>query len=391
MTTSGRMNILKKFAPMGAGLALGLMIDATIAPAQDARFFRVAGPVPVTITAFTQDGTVTWMNTLTNTTFTVQTAADLAASNWVDWVQVPASNATTIHRICDPNPPAGLVFIPAGSFTMGDAFSEGDTRERPLHTVYVSAIYMDKYEVTKSLWAEVHQWATNHGYSFANVGSGKAADHPVQTISWYDSVKWCNARSEKEGRTPAYYTDAAQATVYRDGDLSLTNECVKWEANGYRLPTEAEWEKAARGGLSGQRFPWGNTISHSQANYYSIWDDEVPRYPYDLSFTSGTHPSYTIDGWPFTSPVGDFAPNGYGLYDMAGNIEEWCWDMLSIDYYSSSPSVDPRGPNIVGGLRVERGGAWASVAGGVKCAIRSYLHSPSNARDGVGFRCVRGL
>ena len=166
--------------------------------------------------------------------------------------------------------PQGMVLIPAGSFLMGDTFNEGYSDERPLHSVYVSAFYMDRTEVTKALWDEVYGWAVIHGYTFDNAGSGKALDHPVHYVNWYDCVKWCNARSEKEGRVPAYYRDAAQTLVYRAGRVDVQNEWVKWNA-GYRLPTEAEWEKAARGGLSGKRFPWGDTISHSQANYYSYW------------------------------------------------------------------------------------------------------------------------
>src|SRR2546422_5035894 len=103
---------------------------------------------------------------------------------------------------------------------MGDTFNEDYSDQLPLHTVYVSAFYMDRYEVPKALWDDVYQWATNHGYGFDNAGLGKAATHPVHTVSWYDCVKWCNARSEKEGRAPAYYTDAGLTQAYTNGQVA---------------------------------------------------------------------------------------------------------------------------------------------------------------------------
>lgn len=365
-----------------------LALAVTSGVAQETRFFRVAGPVAVTITDFTQDGTVTWTNTPTNATFTVQTTTNL--TDWVDWVQVPVTdNEQTVHRICDPNPSADMAYIPAGNFVMGDTFKEGQLEELPLHTVYVSAFYMDQYEVTKAKWDEVKTWALTHGYSFdyADSGQGKAANHPAHSMTWYDMVKWCNARSEKAGQTPAYYTSAAQTTVYRTGQVNVQNDWVKWSSSGYRLPTEAEWEKAARGGASGQRFPWGNTISHSQANYSSYWVSGAPFFPYDVNPTSGYHPAYNTDDLPYTSPVGVFAPNGYGLYDMAGNVWEWCWDWYANNYYSSSPSSDPRGP-ASGSNRVRRGGSWASSAILCRSAYR-INRDPTFWNNSIGFRCVR--
>jgi formylglycine-generating enzyme required for sulfatase activity len=287
----------------------------------------------------------------------------------------------------DTNPPTGMALIPAGSFTMGNGLSasEGSSDELPTHTVFVSAFYMDKYEMTKALWDSVYVWGLEHGYSFDNVGSGKAADHPVQLINWYDMVKWCNARSEKEERVVAYYTDAAQTKVYRTGQVELQNDWVKWNA-GYRLPTEAEWEKAAMGGASGHRFPWGDTITQSQANYLSYWSDGKPYFSYDLNPTEGYDPGFQAGGYPYTSPVGSFEANGYGLYDMAGNVWEWCWDWY--DSYSSSSQTDPRGPTSVS-FRVFRGGSWNNVAMNLRCAYRGNM-GPGAHYSNLGFRCALG-
>jgi formylglycine-generating enzyme required for sulfatase activity len=277
--------------------------------------------------------------------------------------------------------PTGMALIPAGSFQMGNCMDpgEGYSDELPVHTVYVSAFYMDKCEVTKAQWDEVYTWAVGQGYSFDYPGSGKAANHPVQAIDWYDAVKWCNARSEKEGRVPAYYTDAALSVVYKTGQAA---PYVRWD-RGYRLPTEAEWEKAARGGVGGHRFPWSDsdTIQHGRANYYSY-----SAYSYDTSPTRGDHPSFATGGFPYTSPVGYFAPNGYGLYDMAGNVWEWCWDWYASDYYGSSPPADPRGPP-GGSYRVIRGGGWYNFAGRCRVSRRNYVWPDFRYYD-IGFRSV---
>jgi formylglycine-generating enzyme required for sulfatase activity len=288
----------------------------------------------------------------------------------------------------DTNTFIGMALIPVGSFTMGDNL-DGDTNALPLHTVYVSGFYMDKYLVTKALWDSVYVWALAHGYGFDNAGLGKAANHPVQRVNWYDVVKWCNARSEKEGRVWAYYTDAAQTKVYRTGQVDVQNDWVKWNA-GYRLPTEAEWEKAARGGASGHRFPWGDTITHNQANYWSYWSGGKPYYSYDLNPTEGFHPSYDNGPYPYTSPVESFAPNGYGLYDMAGNVWEWCWDWYGS--YSSGSQTDPRGPSGPtpewGSYRVDRGGGWYNFANNCRVAYR-FISWPGDVNISfMGFRSV---
>ena len=284
--------------------------------------------------------------------------------------------------------PVGMGLIPAGSFTMGNCMdpSEGDPNELPLHTAYVSAFYMDKFLVTKSLWDTVYQWAIAHGYTFDYGGSGKASTHPVQRIDWYDCVKWCNARSEKEGRVPAYYTDAGLSVRYRTGQLVALY--VNW-SSGYRLPTEAEWEKAARGGASGHRFPWSDadTINWSRANYSVYRTGATNNYAYDVNATSGYNPAWTSGGQPYTTAVGTFAANGYGLYDMAGNVHQWCWDWFGGTYYGSSSPTDPRGP-LAGSYRVGRGGGWGSNAFNCRAAGRNGSY-PAVRNSRVGFRCAR--
>jgi formylglycine-generating enzyme required for sulfatase activity len=274
-----------------------------------------------------------------------------------------------------------FALIPGGDFTMGNSVTaDTDISDAPPHRVYVNPFYMAKNLVTKADWDTVRTWAISNGYSDLAAGAGKASNHPVQTISWFQMVKWCNARSQQEGLTPVYYTDDAQTTVYKTGDVNVTNAQVKWAANGYRLPTEAQWEKAARGGLSGKRFPWGDTISHSQANYYAM------GYSYDLSgAVNNYHPSYTVGGQPYTSPVGGFAANGYGLNDMAGNIWQFCWDVY--DSYDTFSSFNPIGP-YWSGSRVIRGGAWNSQPVSCRVAYRSNCSS-GYAGAFFGFRVAR--
>jgi formylglycine-generating enzyme required for sulfatase activity len=285
------------------------------------------------------------------------------------------------YRVVDPHWPAdspvpGMSLIPAGSFQMGDSFSEGAYYELPVHTVYVSAFYMDKYEVTYALWESVNAWSATNGYGYDYPGDAKDTNHPIESIDWYDAVKWCNARSQMEKRVPAYYTDAALSQVYKTGQVA---PYVNWNA-GYRLPTESEWEKAARGGAAGHRFPWADvdTISESRANYYGDTND----YSYDTGPVDGFSPAFDEGDTPYTSPVGSFAPNGYGLYDMAGNVWEWCWDYAGA--YPSEPQTDPRGPD-TGSTRVGRGGNWNYYAVDCRCAYR-YGNPPLYIASNIGFR-----
>ncbi len=211
-----------------------------------------------------------------------------------------------------------MVRIPGGPFQMGDSFSEGKLCERPVRTVLVNDFYIDQYEVTENLWNSVYLWAIRNGYQFDAGEFRQRPQHPVNNVNWFDAVKWCNARSEQVGLVPAYYVSAEKvpSKVYRKGRVNLRHECVLWDS-GYRLPTEAEWEKAARGGFPGGRFPVGLTIDHSLANYYSS-----SLHSYDTASTRGYCPAYVVRSLVRTRPVGSFIPNGYHLYDMAGNVSE---------------------------------------------------------------------
>ncbi|MCX6872877.1 MAG: SUMF1/EgtB/PvdO family nonheme iron enzyme [Verrucomicrobia bacterium] len=297
----------------------------------------------------------------------------LRARAGTETVTSPAFTVTTYNA---GTPLSGFSYIPAGSFEMGQTGIA-----TPVHSVYVSGFYMGRTEVTWLDWRTVRDWAVTHGYTdLSGRGAGKADNHPVHSISWYQMVRWCNAKSEMAGLTPCYMLAGA---VYRTTDNSAV--VCNWSANGYRLPTEAEWEKAARGGLSAQNFPWGNTITHSRANYNS--SSSYPYYAYDVSPTRGCHPTYATGAEPYTSPVGSFAPNGFGLYDMAGNVWEWPWDWLYS--YTAGSQTDPRGPaSGAGESKGIRGAGWENSAPYCRVASR-YSAYPSSLSIHIGFRVAR--
>jgi len=270
---------------------------------------------------------------------------------------------------------AGGSFAPiaAGTYSIGNLVGDSDIRDADAVTIPMSSYYMAVNDTTKAQWDAVRIWAGSHGYSDLATGAGKAADHPVQMVSWYDAVKWANAASEQEGLTPCY---SVSAGVYRTGKIDSVT--CDWSANGYRLPTEAEWEVGARGGLTGKRFPWGDIIGHDNANYVA------GSYSYEASAPSGYHPTYKVGGYPYTSPVGSFPANDYGLYDMAGNVYQWCWDL----YGSYVAERDPRGTTS-GTRRVLRGGIWGYYANIARTARRAS-DLPGSTNDVYGFRLVRG-
>lgn len=282
-----------------------------------------------------------------------------------------------------------MVLVPSGSFVMGSTTNmghvDGSAAELPQHTVNIDELYIDKFEVYGDLWSEVYTWATNtaNGYSFGGNWYSANYNHPIVNVDWFDAIAWCNARSQRDGLVPCYTN--ANGTIYTNAASNSFDGGCNWSASGYRLPTEAEWERAARGGVANWRFPWSdaNTIQHLRANYYATtW------YPFDTSPTQGYHPNFNSTNVFKTSPVGSFAPNGYGLYDVAGNVNEWCWDWYDAGYYTSSPVDNPRGPN-TGTLRIYRGGSYNDAALQLRVAARIAVSPTTQSGNVIGFRCVR--
>ncbi len=266
-----------------------------------------------------------------------------------------------------PTPvPTNFVYIPAGTFQMGSPSDEmcRDSDEGPVHTVTLThGFYIQSTEVTQRQWVNV--FGTNPSYY-------EGMNRPVEYVTWYDCCIYCNRLSLAEGLTPCYYSDASYTTVF-DGTPPVTSGTVYWNqsANGYRLPTEAEWEYACRAGTttaynSGQ----DNTYCDRDLNLYSL-----ARYRCNGGY------------YHHHAEVGSYQPNAWGLYDMHGNVYEWCWDWYSWGYHSTSPSTDPVGPSS-GSARAGRGGGWYDYAEYCRSAYR-YSNIPGYRDSSVGFRLVR--
>lgn len=290
----------------------------------------------------------------------------------------------------------GMVLVPTGAFLMGDHSGTGFPNELPLHTVNLDAFYMDQFEVTNRKYADflntaygqgritvsgsvVHQVGgagqalcdTNGILSYSRItwdGSqfgwtpGKEG-HPMVMVSWYGACAYANNRSREDGLTPCY---------------DESNWSCDFNANGYRLPTESEWEYAARGGhhTPYEMYPWGNSINGWNANYTPSGD------PYEGGAQPWTTPVGYYNGSQI--PAGGDMANGYGLYDMNGSVLEWCWDWHGA--YQSSPSINPTGPSS-GVHRGLRGGSWAHPTFNLRSAVRDG-DFPTTRWLTMGFRVV---
>ncbi len=278
-----------------------------------------------------------------------------------------------------------MVLVPGGIFQMGDQFGDGSSDEQPLHSVTLNSFYLGKAEVTKADFAQFVQesgyrttadkegtafglkngeWGNHKGLSWKGMGFPQSDNHPVIGISWYDAIEYCNWLSEKQG---------LQKVFTISGDKVTCN----WTAKGYRLPSEAEWEYAARSGGKKYKYSWGN--GDPDAN---IADESVKRQYYYWTIWEGYD-----DGYVYSSPIRSFRPNELYLYDMTGNVREWCWDLYGADYYMISPPFNPKGPES-GFHRVVRGGSWNLHPGSVRATYRFHL-SAGDRRNDVGFRLAR--
>jgi formylglycine-generating enzyme required for sulfatase activity len=257
-----------------------------------------------------------------------------------------ATSGTTLPPTIKTKSGIEMVVIPAGHFEMGSR--QGADDEKPIHTVWIDSFLMDKTEVTQAEFEKLGQIET-----FPNPSHFKGPDLPVEQVTWPQAARFCNARSRLEGLTPCYNEDTA--------------EC-EFKADGYRLPTEAEWEYACRAGTD---------------TAYSFGSEA--RNLGDYAWFAGNSDKKT-------HPVGQKKANPWGLYDMHGNVAEWCQDVYDKNYFKSSPDKNPHGP-AEGKEYVLRGGSWKAAADVVRSSYRlgetPGFSDACLARDAIGFRCVR--
>ncbi len=290
-------------------------------------------------------------------------------------------------------PKPELVLVRGGTFEMGDQFDAGESNEKPVHTVTLGDYYLGKYEVTVqefSRFAEAAGYQTDAekgdgsyiteeagdynkkaGINWRHDATGKLRpspeyDHPVLHVSWNDAVHYCNWLSEQHNYQPVY-------TI--NGDQVAAN----WQADGYRLPTEAEWEFAARSRGQRIQYAWG-----SEDTPHANIADETAK----TQYTGWTIWEDYSDGYIHTAPVNQFEQGDLRLHSITGNVWEWCWDWYDSDYYEKSQNArNPTGP--AGGVyRVLRGGSWNNKPARVRVAYRNGI-TPGNRLNGLGFRLAR--
>ncbi|NLK49939.1 MAG: SUMF1/EgtB/PvdO family nonheme iron enzyme [Candidatus Cloacimonetes bacterium] len=275
-------------------------------------------------------------------------------TNWM-----PSSTGSADYTI-NITTPGQMVYVQGGTYTMGDTHGF-DGQYAPPHTITVDSFSIGKYLVMQSEFEAIMG-------SNPSQGHGIGDSNPVYSVSWFKAIKYCNLRSMDEGLTPVYTIAGTTNPLYW-GEEPTINDPVwcaaicDWDANGYRLPTEAEWEYAARGGTDTYDFLYSGS-------------DDLDAVSWHSGNSGGT-----------THVVGSKLPNGLGIYDMSGNLFEWCWDWLDSYYYNYSPTHNPRGP-ASGEYRIGRGGSWHYEDYYHRVACR-MSHRPGNIYPDYGFRVCR--
>jgi formylglycine-generating enzyme required for sulfatase activity len=260
--------------------------------------------------------------------------------------------------------PGQMILVPGGTFTMGDTHGGGNANELPTHSVTVSSFMIGKYELTQGEWQTIMESNPAHDY-------GVGETFPVYYVSWYAILKYCNLRSISEGLAPVYTIYGSTnptdwGPVPANLDMAWDAAICNWAANGFRLPTEAEWEFTARGGTATPDYLYSGSDEVNAVAWY--WDN----------WGEANNSSHTVGG---------LAPNALGIYDMSGNEWEWCWDWYEV--YSSVAQNNPHGA-VSGSSRVSRGGDWDSPTSYCRVAFRNY-NSPGSSHYLIGFRLCRSV
>ena len=333
---------------------------------------------------------------------------DLKAAGKIEtrYVQVDKDRESKVDFSIDLTPP-GFVFVEGGSYMMGS--NDGYSNEKPVHNVTLSPFCLAKHELTVAEFrafvnatgyqttAELEgsaygikdgNWGWQNGFNWKNPGFSQSDQHPVTCISWYDAISYCNWRSQNEGLSPAYNIDKSR----KDANNGNSSDNYKWTvslvpgAKGYRLPSEAEWEYAARSRGMNYKYAWGNDekpyIRGSKAA--NVADESSKKQINWADYFSGYD-----DGYVYTAPVGSFAANDLGAFDMGGNVWEWCWDWYDSGYYAKSQSSDPIGAGS-GSSRLVRGGCWDNGPESLRVCDRNGFN-PNYRNSYVGVRLVRAI